>query len=439
MDTFFHYSEIFYLQYIKNVLEYIHNEYRKEVHSMKKFISVILALAIVLSMSISVSAEGAKLVLSSEKIDDSSFKVIVSIENNPGFASFNFQLFFDKYVVTPVSTKISDRCGDFTYLDNLSRNDDKNKYDKVMLGGYTVEGDVTGDGELITATFKYKDAIPVDKQNTETCIEIPTEKLLFSNSNLTKFSVSIGEPLSIIAPTTEREPEPGEYDLPEEVKPEKEENKDISSIVDSMTGNKEKEYKAEIKNVENQSKAKYMAMYEDGTFKPDSPATRYEVIEALDNLFEITSEEFAPAFGDVSDKYKLTVQKFVTAKILNGYEDKTFKGENTITRAEFVKILSVAFGMKLDETATSDFTDIKGHWAESYIKTFVSCGYTKGYAEADGTFTFRPEGNVTRAEVVAFVNRIINADTDASEKLPTDLLVDGANHWAYDEIIKVVK
>ena len=208
-----------------------------------------------------------------------------------------------------------------------------------------------------------------------------------------------------------------------------------------MTGGKtEKEYKAEVKNVEEQNKVKYMAMYEDETFKPDAPATRYEVIKALDNLFEITSEEFAPAFADVSEEYKEIVQKFVTAKILNGYEDKTFKGGNTITRAEFVKILAVAFDMKLDETATADFTDISGHWAENYIKTFVSGGYTKGYAEADGTFTFRPEGNVTRAEVVAFINRIIAADAEASEKLPSDLKnADGSQHWAYDEIVKVVK
>ena len=95
--------------------------------------------------------------------------------------------------------------------------------------------------------------------------------------------------------------------------------------------------------------------------------------------------------------------------------------------------------MKLDEAAKAEFTDIAGHWSENYVKTFVSGGYTKGYAEADGTFTFRPEGKVTRAEVVAFVNRIIKAEGEASEKLPTDLVVDGANHWAYDEIVKVVK
>lgn len=409
---------------------------------MKKIISLILTITMVLSMSLAVYAEGAKLNLATEKIDDKSFKVIVSIENNPGFLACAVSLNYDKYVVTATDAKVAGITSDLSSMSSFERPDiDVDKQASVTFVAYRIQGDVKGDGPIIEFIFKYKDAIPLDKQNKETTISINADKIDFSNDALEIVNVSAGEPVIVTAPTTEREPKPGEYDLPETVKPEKEENKDISSIVDSMTGGKtEKEYKAEVKNVEEQNKVKYMAMYEDETFKPDAPATRYEVIKALDNLFEITSEEFAPAFADVSEEYKEIVQKFVTAKILNGYEDKTFKGGNTITRAEFVKILAVAFDMKLDETATADFTDISGHWAENYIKTFVSGGYTKGYAEADGTFTFRPEGNVTRAEVVAFINRIIAADAEASEKLPSDLKnADGSQHWAYDEIVKVVK
>ena len=410
---------------------------------MKKIISLILVGAMLLSMTVVVSAEGAKLNLTTEEIDNKSFKVIVSIENNPGFLACAVSLDYDKYVVTATDAKLAGITSELSSMSSFEREDiDIEKQDSVVFVAYRTQGDVTGDGVIMEFVFKYKDAIPADKQNNQTIISINKEALDFSNDELEIVDVLAGDDLIVTTPTTEREPEPGEYDEPEVVKPEKEENKDVSSIVDSMTGGKteEKEYKAEIKNVDEQNKVKYMAMYEDETFKPDAPATRYEVIEALDNLFEITSEEFAPAFGDVSEKYKLTVQKFVTAKILNGYEDKTFKGENTITRAEFVKILAVAFDMKLDESATSEFTDISGHWSENYVKTFVSGGYTKGYAEADGTFTFRPEGKVTRAEVVAFVNRIINAEGEVSEKLPTDLVDEnGENHWAYDEIVKVVK
>ena len=407
---------------------------------MKKIICLMLTLAIVLSLTVVVSAAQTSIFLTGETIDANSFKVLVNVKDNTGFAAFDFAVEFDKYVLTPVSTKMTNLGESFTFVNNIKKLEENTKVSLAKFGGYTIGGDMTEDGAIVEIVFTFKDKIPADKQNKETEIQIISEDMQFTSNELKELNMTIGSSYTVVAPTTEREPLPGEYDEPEVSKPEKEENKDVSSIVDSMTGKTEKEYKAEIKNVEGQSKVKYMAMYEDGTFKPDQPATRYEVIEALDNLFEITSEEFAPAFGDVSEKYKLTVQKFVTAKILNGYEDKTFKGENTITRAEFVKILSVAFGMKLDEKATADFTDIKGHWAEDYVKTFVSGGYTKGYAEADGTFTFRPEGKVTRAEVVAFINRIIAADAEASEKLPTDLKnADDTQHWACDEIVKVVK
>lgn len=409
---------------------------------MKKIISLILALAMVLSITTVVMADSPKVNLTYVPVDDTTFDVDVSLEGNPGFATFEFDVEFDKYVITAIDYSKNDIIKTGNFISNIEdTNRDHEKKNTVSFLYYTTSGDIKENGKIFTIHFEYKEAIPLEKQNKETLISVLNDGMLFGTDSYDKVPFTAGTSVTVTAPTTEREPEPGEYDEPEIVKPEKEENKDVSSIVESMTGGKtEKEYKAEVKNVEEQNKVKYMAMYEDETFKPDAPATRYEVIKALDNLFEITSEEFAPAFADVTEEYKEIVQKFVTAKILNGYEDKTFKGGNTITRAEFVKILAVAFDMKLDETATADFTDISGHWAENYIKTFVSGGYTKGYAEADGTFTFRPEGNVTRAEVVAFINRIIAADADASEKLPTDLKnADGSQHWAYDEIVKVVK
>mgnify|MGYP003307080956 CR=1 FL=1 len=416
---------------------------------MKKIISLILALAMVLSVSTAVMASNPEVNLTYTAVDDSSFLVNVELKNNPGFAAFVIKLEYDKYAVTPKRVIKSELLDSGSIISNMEDTQaDAGKKNTTSAVFYTTEGDVTGDGCIYSVRFVYKDAIPADKQLQDTVISV-VEPIDITNFALETVPFKAGTSVTVKTPTTEREPQPGEYDEPvKENNKTEDADKDYSSIVGSLTGKEEasgsvaeveKVYTAEVKNVADQNKAKYMAMYEDGTFKPDAPATRYEVIEALDNLFEITSEEFAPAFKDVSDKYKLTVQKFVTAKILNGYTDGTFKGDNTITRAEFVKILAVAFDMKLDETATADFTDIAGHWSENYVKTFVSGGYTKGYAEADGTFTFRPEGKVTRAEVVAFVNRIIKAEGEAAEKLPTDLLVDGANHWAYDEIVKVVK
>lgn len=50
------------------------------------------------------------------------------------------------------------------------------------------------------------------------------------------------------------------------------------------------------------------------------------------------------------------------SNVISGYEDGTFRPDNNITRAEFAKMLTVAFG-KYDPNATSTFTDLPaGAW-----------------------------------------------------------------------------
>ncbi len=63
--------------------------------------------------------------------------------------------------------------------------------------------------------------------------------------------------------------------------------------------------------------------------------------------------------------------------------------------AMILSVVSVAFA------ATPQFSDIKGHWAEQTIVKWAECGFAKGYPDG----TFKPNGNVTRAEFVAFVDR----------------------------------
>ena len=63
-------------------------------------------------------------------------------------------------------------------------------------------------------------------------------------------------------------------------------------------------------------------------------------------------------------------------------------------------------------------------------------GYAKGYLNPDGTFSFKPNDFVTRAECVLFINRIINASSVPSNKIYIDLTSD---FWGYDEIMKAVK
>ncbi len=106
--------------------------------------------------------------------------------------------------------------------------------------------------------------------------------------------------------------------------------------------------------------------------------------------------------------------------ILNGYFDGTFKPENNITRAEFAKIIVSATG-SIDPYALSSFKDInKDEWYYSYVSTAYSMGYITGYPDG----SFRPNDNITRADICTIVNRVLKAEKSSSAtKFKDDSLI----------------
>ncbi len=96
--------------------------------------------------------------------------------------------------------------------------------------------------------------------------------------------------------------------------------------------------------------------------------------------------------------------------ILNGYLDGTFKPENNITRAEFAKIIVSATG-SVDPYALSTFNDVNnGDWYYSYVSTAYGLGYITGYPDG----SFRPNDNITRADICTIVNRVLKAENSSS-------------------------
>lgn len=189
--------------------------------------------------------------------------------------------------------------------------------------------------------------------------------------------------------------------------------------------------KAEVNLSADAQNTKYIDAYDDNSFKPDQAITRYEVVESLNNVFDIEKTNLKLEFSDVDDEYSELVDLFAGASIINGYEDKTFKGTRGITRGELVKILSVMLGIDTSNNDSSKFSDVEGHWAEGYINSFVELGYILGYPDG----TFKPDNNITRSEFVIIVNRITKIQASTSKDC-SDL---SNKHWAYDEIMKAVK
>ena len=183
---------------------------------------------------------------------------------------------------------------------------------------------------------------------------------------------------------------------------------------------------------------KYINGYEDGTFRQENSITRGELSAMLARI--ILDGKPTPVtenkFNDISNDYwgKDEVNYLASKGILNGYEDGTFRPENPITRAEVATIL-VRANTDIKKEIKAVFPDVKEeYWAKKYIDKANELRYMIGYEDG----TFRPENPITRAETVVTLNRIYRNPCDFKEinsnKIPfTDL---DKNNWAYNDIIK---
>ncbi len=89
--------------------------------------------------------------------------------------------------------------------------------------------------------------------------------------------------------------------------------------------------------------------------------------------------------------------------VINGFEDGSFKPENTVTREQFIKMLVSAF--ELSGEAECDFIDVEnGRWSETFVKIAVANGITNGVS-AD---VFAPEATVTRQDAAVMLYRVCN-------------------------------
>jgi hypothetical protein len=110
----------------------------------------------------------------------------------------------------------------------------------------------------------------------------------------------------------------------------------------------------------------------------------------------------AHGFSDLEGHWaEETIRNLVRLEILHGYPDKTFRPDQSITRAELAKILAVTFNLKPSSGQTC--SDTADHWAKEYAGALVD---KKIIIPENGAF--HPERPVTREEAVTILTRLLN-------------------------------
>lgn len=114
---------------------------------------------------------------------------------------------------------------------------------------------------------------------------------------------------------------------------------------------------------------------------------------------EGNEEPSEPVFEDVPFTHKNAeaIEAMYYLGIVGGYGDGTFKPENPINRAEFLKILTTAIDADFGGLVLQNcFTDVTDEWFSTFICYAKHVGWVNGYQDG----TFKPEQGVSKAEAV---------------------------------------
>lgn len=144
---------------------------------------------------------------------------------------------------------------------------------------------------------------------------------------------------------------------------------------------------------------------ENGDFKPNASVTRAELATFLNRTFQYTPNESIRQYEDIeTGKWYSEAISAVTNKGLMYISGTKFEPSKPATREEVVYAIAKAYNIQSTATKAIEFTDAKeiSVWAKDAVQALVENGYIKG--NPDGSF--KPQANITRAEVVTILENI---------------------------------
>ena len=137
--------------------------------------------------------------------------------------------------------------------------------------------------------------------------------------------------------------------------------------------------------------------------------------------------------GDITyDKAILFVNQ---KKIMIGDPNGNFAPDRLIKRGEFAKIICNALGVEVEGSCSDIYSDMEGHWSDSYVATATKLGLIDGYPNE----VFMPENTITLAEITKIIavakgytaktlTEYFKANPEIELPVFSDIQKD---HWAY--------
>ena len=146
--------------------------------------------------------------------------------------------------------------------------------------------------------------------------------------------------------------------------------------------------------------------YSDNTFAPGKSITRAEFVKIFVSAFGIKAGDKTMAFDDVNtdDWYYECINTAYSAGYINGVSAESFAPDANITREDIAVILFRYLGSDAQNGVSFADSDKISDYAKNAVSALSSSKILNGYEDN----TFRPDANATRAEVATVISRILN-------------------------------
>ncbi len=177
----------------------------------------------------------------------------------------------------------------------------------------------------------------------------------------------------------------------------------------------------------------YIDGYDTGLAGPTDSITRAEVVQIMYNLLHPSYVEvdmrYAKGFDDISEDSWYTEAVAFCVEYGLIAPNDVFRPNDEITRAEIAVILSRIIVNAVEYQVDTTFSDTEGHWAEEYINLLQANDIAFGFTDG----SFKPDAVSSRAEFCAFLNRTLKRPDGYGTSITFPDLPE--SYWAYDDMM----
>jgi len=151
---------------------------------------------------------------------------------------------------------------------------------------------------------------------------------------------------------------------------------------------------------------------ETGVFDPGTALTRAETAALLIRALGIGEAVQSADLSDIGGQwYEAAVASAASAGLVTGYEDGSFRPNETVTREQLAVIIARAIAYSEGSASTTqegtvlpnDWNAVSG-WAAEAVNQMLALGIVKG----DHAGNFNPQQTATRAEAAAMLSRLLS-------------------------------